>query len=389
MFMPASRFFIGISLTTLFVGGCSQEYNFPKIDITTVETPVDYGSWLSMDTAPDNERITIAYYDRSNTALGFAVGSPSSDGSVSWKHEEVDGYPDSEGLDRGDKGKYCSMKVAPDGTVWVAYHDVTNGGLWAAHRRGYTWEIALVDSGTGLKPNAGQWASLALNSEGNPVVAHHESDKGSLRISRYSDGQWITEEAHTGEPYSAEIEGETVYREASVGTFAQLKIHNGTEYIAYYDAAQQTLNLLEGFSGAYTTSVIDSTGDVGQWPSMLISDTELQVAYHDVGGQSLKLATRSGGGSFTLNTIDSGEFRGADTHIFSHNNQTSIVYFDGHDNNMMLAQLTGSDWNITTVGGETAAVGFHNEATATDGHMWVASYDFTNRTLFIKDLTAK
>jgi hypothetical protein len=52
-------------------------------------------------------------------------------------------------------------------------------------------------------------------------------------------------------------------------------------------------------------------------------------------------------------------------------------------------QQTGSDWNITTVGGETTAVGFHNEATSTDGHMWVASYDFTNRTLFIKDIATQ
>ena len=389
MFVPSARIFVGISIATILFTGCSQEYNFPKIDIATVETPIDYGSWLSMDTAPDNQRIAIAYYDRSHTALGFAVGTPNRDGTVNWKHEEVDGYPDSEGLDRGDKGKYCSMKVAPDGTVWVAYHDVTNGGLWAAHRRGYTWETSLVDSGSGASPNAGQWASLALSSDGNPVIAHHDSGKGNLRVSRFADGAWTTEEAHSGEAYSEEVDGETVYREASVGTFARLQIHNGTEYIAFYDAAQQSLNLLEGFAGAYTHSVVDSTSDVGQWPSMLIDDTDLYIAYHDVGGQSLKVATRSGGGSFSLNTVDSGEFRGADTHIFTHDDKKTILYFDGHDNNMMMVQQSGSDWNITTVGGETAAIGFHNEATATDGHMWVASYDFTNRTLFIKDIATQ
>jgi hypothetical protein len=388
MTISSSHIGVGICLAIL-LPGCSQEYNFPTIDIKQVETPIDYGSWLSMDTAPDDKRIAIAYYDRSYTALGFAVGIPNRDGGVDWKHEQVDSYPDSEGLDRGDKGKYCSMKVAPDGTVWVAYYDATNGGLWAAHRRGFTWETALVDSGSGTNPNAGQWASLALNSDGNPVIAHHDSGKGNLRVSRFSDGQWSTEEAHTGEAYSEEVDGETVYRAASVGTFARLQIHNGTEYIAFYDAAQQTLNLLEGFAGAYTHSVVDSSGNVGQWPSMLIDDTEIYIAYHDVGGQSLKVASRSGGGNFSLSTIDNGEFRGADTHIFTHDDKKSILYFDGHDNNMMLVQQTGSDWNITTVGGETTAVGFHNEATSTDGHMWVASYDFTNRTLFIKDIATQ
>lgn len=388
MYNSFSRICLGAAFAIL-TSGCSQEYNFPKIDIKNVEAPMDYGSWLSMDTAPDDKRIAIAYYDRSHTALGFAVGTPQRDGTVNWKHEEVDGYPDSEGLDRGDKGKYCSMKVAPDGTVWVAYYDTTNGGLWAAHRRGFTWETGLVDSGTGAKPNAGQWASLDLNKDGNPVVAHHDSGKGTLRISRYSDGVWSTEDAHTGEPYSEEVDGETVFRAASVGTYAHLTIHDGTEYIAFYDAAQQDLNLLEGFAGAYNHSVIDSAGDVGQWPNIWTDGSELNIAYHDITGQDLKLASRSGGGSYSIATLDNGEFRGADTEIFKSDDKLSILYFDGQDNNMMKAEQSGADWNITTVGGETSAVGFHNESTLADGRLWVASYDFTNRTLFIKDINAE
>ena len=271
--------------------------------------------------------------------------------------------------------------------MWVAYYDVTNGGLWAAHRTGYNWETTIVDSGAGAKPNAGQWASLALNSDGNPVIAHHDSGKGTLRVSRFTDGAWTTEDAHTGEAYSVEVDGETVYRPASVGTFANLFIHEGTEYIAFYDAAQQTLNLLEGFAGAYTHTVVDATGDVGQWPNIWTDGSELHIAYHDVSGQNLKLASRSGGGSFSLNTIDSGEFRGADTELLKHNDQMSVIYFDGHDNNMMRATQSGSDWSIATVGGDTSAIGFHNESAVVDGRLWAGSYDFTNRTLFIQDIS--
>ena len=118
MFPISSRVVFAVSLTALMSGGCSQEYNFPSFDNKVVEPPKDFGSWLSMDTAPDNKRIAIAYYDRSNTALGFAVGTPQADGSVSWKHEEVDGYADSEGLDRGDKGEVLlheKLLMAPCG----------------------------------------------------------------------------------------------------------------------------------------------------------------------------------------------------------------------------------------------------------------------------------
>lgn len=358
---------------------CQQEYSFPEpVEITHAD-PKDHGSWLSMDAAPDGRRITMAYYDRSAGALGYAVGTPGADGAVDWLHERVDGYPGSDGLNRANRGKFASQKTAPDGTVWVAYTDVEKGGLYVARRTApSTWESEEID------PGAGHWASLAIGADGNPIVAHHHPGDKSLRLSRFDGQSWSSSTIHTGQPWSyQDPETNQVHtRPASVGTYARLFVHDGVEYIAFYDAAQRTLDLLEGANGDYTHTVVDRTGHVGQWPSIVVDGGTLLIAYHDVGAQHLKLATRTGG-SWSVETVDDGQFRGADTEVFLRGSKPAVVYFDGYMNDMLLATRDGGDWVVERVGGDDAAVGFHNEVVRLGDTYWMASYDFTNGKLFV------
>lgn len=365
----------------LYAGcSCQQEYGFPASDVFVSEDPEDHGSWLSMDTTPEGARLTIAYYDREAGALGFAVGTPQQDGSVLWVHEKVDGYTGSDGLDRGDRGKYASQKTAPDGTVWVAYQDAVNGGLYVARRTGGpVWtEPELVD------PGAGAWASLAIDASGNPVVAHHDEVAGVLRLSRFDGTAWASETAWTGSDwsYTDPTTGEVLTRDASVGAYSRILVHEGVEYIAFYDAAQQTLNLLEGAAGSYTHTVVDATANVGQWPSLWTDGATLRIAYHDVTNQDLKLATREAG-SWSTEVVDAGEYRGADTEVFQRGDKTAVVYFDGFKNDMMLATKDAGSWIIEQAGGTTGAVGFHNEVAVVGDTFWLASYDFTSRKLYL------
>ncbi|MBT3219302.1 MAG: hypothetical protein HN348_09445, partial [Proteobacteria bacterium] len=244
-----------------------------------------------------------------------------------------------------------------------------------------------VDLGSGSKPNAGQWASLDIDIDNNPVIAHYDGGKANLRVSRLNDGTWNTEEAFTGEIFDGVENGEPVYRAADAGTYARLVIDGDKEYIAFYDGGQQSLNLLEGYGGNYTHTVIDKIGNVGQWPSIWADGDNIMIAYQDVGNQDLRVATRESG-VFTSHVADEGEFRGADTEIFLIDGIFSIVYFDGQDNNMMLATQAGTtSWDIETLGGENTAVGFHNEVIVVGETTWVASYDFTGRDIFLQTLT--
>jgi len=353
---------------------CNQEYSFPPLQQQTFEAPVDYGSWLSMSTAPDGTRLTMTYYDRDQTGIGFAVGTPQVDGTIEWLHERVDGYPEDDGLDRGDRGKYSTHVITADGTVHAAYQDSQNGTLRAAVREAPgVWTNDQVDVGTGiLSTGAGAWASMALYKD-SPIVAHHDEEAGTLRVSWLTEAGWESEEAWSGS--------------GDVGKYANIAVFDDTVYIAFYDAINGNLDLIEGAPGSWTFSEVDITGDVGQWPSMQVDADGILIAYQDTGEQDLKLARRTGA-SWSFETIDTGEFRGADSHLFTLNSQPAIVYFDGQNNDMWLATTDGASWSLDKLGGDDGAVGFHNEVATIGGVVYAGSYDFSARTLFLTTIDA-
>ncbi len=374
-------------LALLGMAACSNDYTFPggEVEFESAD-PGDVGTWLSLDTSPDGLEMTMAYYDRVQGALMYAVGTSTASGGWTWTYEKVDGWAGSNGLDPGDRGKYASQRTAPDGTVWLAYADA-NGGLWVGHRTGGpVWVVEQADS------VGGAWASLALDAAGNPVIAHQDPTKGTLRVTRRSDNAWTTEEAFLGQLFNGtDADGNPVLRPAAAGQFADLEISDGGERVAFYDGAWQELVLIEGGEGAWQSSVVDGASataaghveNAGAWPQVVVVGGEVRIAYQDVGTQNLRYATRSGT-DWKLETVDPTAWRGADTVLFERNGQPAIVYQDGYDTNQILAekQANGS-WKITKLAGDEGAVGFHNEVVAIGGKTWVGSYDFTHHGLVL------
>lgn len=369
------------ALVPIAISGCK---GVPSYDAFQGEPAPesDHGQYLSMETAPDG-RLSIAFYDRELGALGFALGQGGAH-DIAWKFEEVDGYPDSGGLDSGDVGQHTSHAWAPDGSAWVAYHGPGQGNLKVAHRVGTEWTTEVVDSGAGLKPKTGLFTDIAIDANGDPVIVYHDEGEGTLNIARRTGGTWTTLVLETGLPFSGVDEnGEPIERPADVGEYAQILIDGPAEYIAYYDRAQQDLILLEGAAGTYSKNTIASDGDVGQWPSMFIENGTLGLAYHDVSNQDLVLGWRTGNNAFTFNTIDDGENRGADAALYRVDGQWAVAYFDGSNNDLYLAKTTSPGvYSTVKLDGDNGAVGFHNEAAATgDGQWWIGTYDYTSRSL--------
>lgn len=374
---------------------CNQtsEYNFPEppSDGTTLpEPPTDIGSWLSMDTAPDGIRLTISYYDKDKGGVAWAIGVPSEDGTVAWTHERVQGYPDSNGLDLADVGKYSSQKTGKDGTVWLAYQNLRTGGLNVAHRTGpNTWEVTEpADGGTGL-PGVGHWASLAIDAEGKPVVAHCDLSSTAVRVSRFDGQSWSSTQVYRSNPVDETAEdGTTITHPAGV-SYTKLVINGEDEHLAFYDSAQGALHVMTGDGTNFTDEIVDDEGDVGAWPSLLATDDEIWVAYHDVGNDHLKFATRTGAG-WNSQTIDAGDMHGADTVLFERDGNPAIVYSDSFNNDQWLAVRgasgASSDWSLEKITGDEGPVGFHNEVTFAAGRFWSASYDYAKGSLSLVGL---
>jgi hypothetical protein len=370
-----------LSVASLVAGCSCNDQAFAPLDIPVIED--DFGRYLSADVAPDKSPV-IAYYNVTQGALGFAIGDVRDAGKVAWRHEKVDGFAEG-GLDTGDVGQYCSMKVSPDGTVWVSYY----GGkqLRVAHRVNGQWSHETVDGGDGLKPDAGKYTSLDLDADNNPVVAYYDVGNRTLKVARVRDGAWTKETVFRGEAYSGlDADGNAIERDADAGRFARLLIDGTTEYIAFRDDGQQTLNLLEGFPGAYAHTVVDDGGNVGSWPSLLLDGGKLYVAYENLTTTTLSLAVREGAGRFKIETVDESDHTGADTELFKQGENVGVMYFDGRHNDIKLAVQSGDGWVIDKAAGDSGALGFFNETVAVGDQRYIASYDYTNRTLFWKAL---
>jgi hypothetical protein len=374
---PAASFLSGCK-------GCSDQGIVKDEDVTDTEAPPahDIGAWLSLGVLPDG-RPVASYEDRTKGGLGFAVGTISGD-TATWVTEEVDGFPDENGLDPGDQGRYTSLAVAADGTVWIAHQDATNGVLKYARRAADgTWTTGLADTGGGSNYDSGYWASIALDGSGNPVIAHYDKAKGDLRVARWNGTAFTGSVAHEGEDVVAE-DGTTISGDA--GAYCRLRIApDGTEYIAFHDAARGALMLAKGGASGFTAEIVDDTGNVGQWPDFVIEGVTLKIAYQDVGDQDLEVAYGTPG-AWSYSTVDAGDHVGADTVAWADGSDIAIAYFDGVNNDLKLARRSSDAWSTNTVTGGDAARGYHNEAIVVDGRRWIGSYDYTARAIWFAPL---
>ncbi len=375
-----------------FGAGCRSENNIITKDPDggedggdgsgEVEEPFtnDWGQWLSLGVMSDG-RPAAAYYDVTAGAAGFAIATVNADGSVSWDHEEPDGYPDAAGADPGDRGRYTSMAIGADGTVWMAYRDNGAKNLRYARRTPTgAWSNGVADVGGGTSSDCGMFSSIALDGSGNPVIAHYDLAEGTLRVARWSGSAFSGSVVDEGVA-PTDVEGAV----ADVGQFPRLLISNNVEYISYFDVANGDLKLANGAGGSFTTEIVDASGNVGAWSDMKIQDGTIHLAYHDVGNEDLKYATGAPGG-WTIEVVDNGQTVGADTALVMGGTSPQILYHDGRNNDLRVAWRGSDAWSSDRVTGEQGALGFHNEVVSTSGVNWVGSYDYTARTLWFSKL---
>jgi hypothetical protein len=361
---------------------CKTETNIVAVEPHDEEEVFDHnwGRYLGLSAMPDGTP-ALSYYDQTKTALGFALGSQGEDSEGNpvwkWSHEEVDGYADETGLDIGDRGQFSSLQIAADGTAWIAYQDKTNGSLRYATRDSEgLWTSGIADVGGGTSPDAGLWASLALDASGAPVIAHYDAGQGHLRIAHYLGAAFSGEVIDEGEDVQTGGEdtgtvGETI--DANVGQFASLVIVGAVEYIAYYDAAAGSLKLAWGTSGAYSTETIDDSGDVGQWPDLTVVDGVIHITYQDVENQDLLYAWGEPG-SWSTEQVDTDALRGADSEVFQYGNYIATIYHDAYNNDLRFAWRSESGWQLENLTEDEGAYGFYNEVIIVDETTYVACY---------------
>ncbi|MFO1312309.1 MAG: hypothetical protein U1F41_09625 [Burkholderiales bacterium] len=284
----------------------------------------------------------------------------------------------------GDLGFYSAMAIGSDGFPVVSYHDFGNGRLKVAKcinaNCSGTATITPVDSGSGV----GQYTSIAIGTDGFPVVSYYDSANGDLKVAKCVNA------ACTG---SATIT--SVDTGGDVGWFTAIAMGtDGFPVVGYYDVTNGDLKVAKcvnaACSGSATITTVDSIGNVGRFVSIAIGGDGLPVlSYWDVSNADLKVAKCANPactGSATITPVDASGFLGSHTAIAVGLDGFPVVsYFDGLDGNLKVAKCvnaacTGSA-TITAVDSVGDVGQYTDIAIGTDGFPVVSYYDLTSANL--------
>ena len=176
----------------------------------------------------------------------------------------------------------------------------------------------IVDDGGSRSENVGANSSIAIGADGNPVISYYDITNVNLKVAKCNDpacaggDETITAVDSTGD----------------VGGHSSIAIEtDGNPVISYYDSTNGDLKVakyvVSGGTGcassAWTCTTVDSTGDVGSYTSLAIgADGFPVIAYRDNGNKALKYvdcanATCSSydSGPLTVDDPGSGTFSGA------------------------------------------------------------------------------
>ena len=347
-------------------------------DDDDTEPPADVfrGLWASMEIAGSGE-VIVAYYDYLEGGLALARKAAS---ASAFTHEQVDGYTyeSDTGLpvNPGDRGRYLDLVLDGSDTPHLAYHDLDETSLMYSTWDGAAWTSETID-GTSGSASVGTFNSIALDASGNPAIAYYDAGEQALKFAR-KDAGWVIETVDEGELLDDAIASEL--DEPDVGLYNHLVQQDGTFWIAYYDRANGNLKLAHGTPGAWAIETLagNGDGDRGAWP-YLFAETPgvFRLAFQDVGEQDLLLG-RYEAAAFTYETIDAGDFVGADSVIATVGNGLRIHYFDGNNNDVKQAvELGDGTWDVTTLISD-GAVGFSNNLLFHDNLMYTCSFDYTS-----------
>jgi len=234
------------------------------------------GSWTSIAIGTDGFPV-ISYYD---SHLGhLRVAHCTNVACTSAGITSVDG-----GNGGGNVGDHTSIAIGTDGFPVISYHDITNGDLKVAHCDDAACTsagISTVDDGGGS--NVGIWTSIAIGTDGLPVISYNDDTNNDLKVAHCNDAACTSA-------------GVTIVDDSAifVDEFTSIAIGiNGLPVIGYHHNSFNDLRV------AYCTNVpctsfkkviVDDSANVGDYTSIAIGTDGLPViSYYSLSNTALKV----------------------------------------------------------------------------------------------------
>jgi hypothetical protein len=229
----------------------------------------DVGRYTSVAITKSGDPV-VAYYDQTHASLKFATF-----GAVRWHTHTVDKATGTPGKGGDDFGRYASMTLAPDGSPGIAYYaEVAKGASgmresqlrFAQAKTPYPmaasdWTVSTVETRPMPVPVMGAptpilpegialFVSSARKTDGAPVAAYYDRERGNLRYVEYDAvaKSWGAAQVLDGEdPMGNDT--------ADVGWYPSVTVAGGVSHISYEDASQDNLLYVETMNK--TPEVVD------------------------------------------------------------------------------------------------------------------------------------
>ena len=264
-----------------------------------------------------------------------------------------------------------------DGATTTAGNEITDTFFTNPFLYPWTSSISTVDS-TG---DVGLYTSITTDKENNFLVSyykHTEFDFGSFESTHLYELQFAK---HNGESWSTSslgIVSSPPFEEQDIMQSSITTDVNNNYLISFAGEAfpgYDNLNLAKYDGNSWTTTTVDSSGNVGRYSSITTdSNNNYLISYYDADNSCLKFA-KFNGETWEISTIDNSVGVGYYTSITTDSDDNYLIaYHDSANGYLKFAMYNGTSWDITTVDSGPNAGQYPSLTTDLDDNYLISYY---------------
>ena len=251
---------------------------------TYVTTTVGSGPYSSIDLVGGYSPV-VGFYNSNKGDLWYAARQPGT-----WLYSRI--------AQTHDVGKFVSMDLDSFGTPHLGYYNATLGeahyAFWNVVASKWVTETAAYVNGI-----TGAFTSIDLDSLNTPYISYFDYTNEDVVMSTKSliTNSWVPF-------FVASVDFPNLYQ--ALEGFNSLALDGAdVAHVAFYDEVYGNLMFADWNGIDFTVSTLDSVGDVGRYPSLVINKAtnERHLCYYDKTNGNLKYGYWNAG-TWTFENVD-------------------------------------------------------------------------------------